>query len=205
MTGVSSGIDAITDLRAGDVDRAAATLAGGFGDDPAFAFTIGNDGGNAERIEPFFRVMLRAGLDDDHALTHLGPDAAAVARWKVPGQWKDPISEQLRTAPSMIRIMRWRIVLGFRMFSAIEKVHPEEPHYYLQFLATHPRHQSKGLGGAVLTPMLERCDTEGVPAYLESSNPRNVPFYARHGFVERDPVPLPDGWPTITPMWRDPR
>ena len=46
--------------------------------------------------------------------------------------------------------------------------HPPEPHYYLEFLGTRRGQQSRGGGTAVLQPMLDRCDAEGVPAYLES-------------------------------------
>jgi GNAT superfamily N-acetyltransferase len=65
--------------------------------------------------------------------------------------------------------------------------------------------QSKGIGSAVLGAMLERCDTEGMPAYLESSNLRNVPFYARHGFEATGEIVVGKGAPTVTAMWRTPR
>jgi hypothetical protein len=52
--------------------------------------------------------------------------------------------------------------------------------------------------------VLEECDRTGTPAYLEASGERNRSLYARHGFVERDPLPLPAGGPTVFPMWRDP-
>ena len=87
----------------------------------------------------------------------------------------------------------------------MERVHPPAPHYYLHTLGTRRVSQGHGVGSAVLAPMLDRCDREGVPAYLESSNPRNVAFYARHGFETQGRVPLPDGAPPITRMWREPR
>ena len=89
--------------------------------------------------------------------------------------------------------------------TAIEKVHPKEEHYYLEVLGTHQDRQSKGIGSAVMSHMLDRCDTEGMPAYLESSNPRNIPFYARHGFEPTDEIVVGKGAPTVTAMWRDPR
>jgi hypothetical protein len=61
------------------------------------------------------------------------------------------------------------------------------------------------LGTAVLDPMLDRCDTEGVGAYLENSNPRNEALYARLGFVTTGPISLPKGAPPFTAMWREPR
>ena len=62
----------------------------------------------------------------------------------------------------------------------------------------------RGLGAEALAPTLSVCDAEGMPAYLESSNPRNMTLYRRHGFVEIGEIPLPDG-PSLYPMWRDAR
>ena len=65
--------------------------------------------------------------------------------------------------------------------------------------------QGKGLGSALICPMIDRCDAEGMPAYLESSNPQNIPFYARHGFQPTGEIVVGKGAPTVTAMWRDPR
>ena len=62
---------------------------------------------------------------------------------------------------------------------------------------------SGGGGSALLEPMLRRCDSEAVGAYLETGTERNVRFYSRHGFRVTDEVPLPDG-PPMWLMWRDP-
>jgi GNAT superfamily N-acetyltransferase len=64
--------------------------------------------------------------------------------------------------------------------------------------------QGRGIGSALLGAVLERCDREGVPAYLEATCERNRDLYARHGFTLRDEVRLPEG-PTLWPMWREPR
>ena len=52
--------------------------------------------------------------------------------------------------------------------------------------------------------MLERCDAEGMPAYLESSNVRNLPFHARHGFEVTGEIEVGKGAPVVTTMWRRP-
>ena len=54
-----------------------------------------------------------------------------------------------------------------------------------------------------MTPVLERCDRDGVPAYLEATSDRNRPLYERHGFRAHGAIPLPDG-PLLWRMWRDP-
>jgi ribosomal protein S18 acetylase RimI-like enzyme len=71
-------------------------------------------------------------------------------------------------------------------------------------LGTAPEHQGKGLGSAMMAPVLHRCDDEGLPAYLESSKESNIAFYRRHGFEVVGEVVVPDG-PTLWPMWREPR
>ena len=76
--------------------------------------------------------------------------------------------------------------------------HPREPHWYLASLGTAVEQQGKGVGGALMRPVLEHCDAEGIPCYLESSKERNVPFYRRHGFEVVEEVPLPgDGPPHL--------
>ena len=72
-------------------------------------------------------------------------------------------------------------------------------------LGVVPAAQGTGTGGPLLQPVLDRCDAEGLPAYLESSNPRNWSFYARHGFVGGTPLDLPAGCPVVLPMRRAPR
>jgi GNAT superfamily N-acetyltransferase len=66
-------------------------------------------------------------------------------------------------------------------------------------------HQSRGLGEQVLAPVLALCDTQGLPACLESSNPRNVPFYERNGFEVMREFSVAENGPVIRPMRRKPR
>ena len=49
-------------------------------------------------------------------------------------------------------------------------------------IGVDPARQGRGLGSALMKHTLALCDAEGALAYLESSNPRNVPLYERHGF-----------------------
>ncbi|MCU0307855.1 MAG: hypothetical protein MUE51_08845 [Thermoleophilia bacterium] len=55
-----------------------------------------------------------------------------------------------------------------------------------------------------MTHSLERCDAEHAVAYLESSNPRNVAFYARLSFVAVGRMQVGDS-PVLTAMRRPPR
>jgi ribosomal protein S18 acetylase RimI-like enzyme len=82
--------------------------------------------------------------------------------------------------------------------------HPEEPHWYLPLIGVDPAHQGGGHGTALMRHALERCDREGLPAYLESTNPRNISLYKRHGFVEMGTIQAGSS-PTLIPMLRKAR
>ena len=92
----------------------------------------------------------------------------------------------------------------FAVLGEMDKLHPEEPHWYLLGIGVDPHHQNEGLGSALMQHTLPKCDADGAIAYLESSNPRNVPFYQRHGF-EVDHVLQIGSSPTLTTMRREPR
>lgn len=189
-----------------ELDAVASTLASAFADDPLFRWMTG--AGPDEPIEPKLRVLFRALAKqefrrDDH-LVYVSDDGFGVAVWMHPNQWRMSTSTTLRVLPAMIRSLGTRTPRGIGAFNAIEKVHPAEEHYFLEALGTSQQMQGKGLGSAVIRPMLERCDAEGMPAYLESSNPQNIPFYARHGFRPTGEIAVGPGAPTVTAMWRDP-
>jgi GNAT superfamily N-acetyltransferase len=141
-----------------------------------------------------------------HDETWMTDDARAAAIWIPPDKWKMSMGQQVRLLPGFARWAGLRTPRVLNALTKMEKAHPHDPpSWYLLGLATEKEHQGKGLGSALLAHMLARCDDDGLPAYLESSNPRNIPFYARHGFAEREAIRFGDTGPVITPMWRDPR
>jgi GNAT superfamily N-acetyltransferase len=76
---------------------------------------------------------------------------------------------------------------------------PEPPYHYLMFLGVRPSHQGRGLGRVLVTEGQRRAAADGVGAYLESTNPRNLPFYASVDFESLGEFTLqPDG----PPAWR---
>jgi GNAT superfamily N-acetyltransferase len=83
--------------------------------------------------------------------------------------------------------------------------HPHEPHFYLPIIGVDPAWQGQGVGSALLQPVLERADLEGMPAYLEATTDRNRALYERHGFDVRDIVYMPGGGPPLWLMWREPQ
>jgi ribosomal protein S18 acetylase RimI-like enzyme len=82
--------------------------------------------------------------------------------------------------------------------------HPREPHWYLGCLGVRRSRQGQGIGGALLDEVLTSADDAGAPAYLESSNERNLTLYRRHGFEVVEEIRLLRNGPTVWRMWRGP-
>ena len=85
--------------------------------------------------------------------------------------------------------------------TGMAKYHPREPHWYLPLVAADPNWIGQGLGSLLMKHALRRCDDEGAAAYLESSNPRNISFYERHGFEVIGKIQCGSS-PVLTPMLR---
>jgi GNAT superfamily N-acetyltransferase len=91
----------------------------------------------------------------------------------------------------------------FEVFEQMGHYHPSEPHWYLPLMGVDPSQQGKGLGSALLQYTLIQFDRDNKLAYLESSNPRNIPLYKRHGFELLGSIQLGTS-PSIAPMLRRP-
>ena len=123
---------------------------------------------------------------------------AATAMWLPPGAHSD---EDGLTAVIEDTVPEARRAESGPIFEAMAAYHPKEPHWYLPLIGTDPAHQGEGLGQALMVHALERVDRDRAPAYLESSNPRNIPFYQRHGFEILGEIRNGSS-PTLVPMLR---
>lgn len=92
----------------------------------------------------------------------------------------------------------------FAVFEQMGRYHPGEPHWYLPFIGIDPSQQGKGYGAALMKHALIPCDRDHTSAYLESSNPKNIPFYEQHGFELLGTIQVGTS-PPIFPMLRKPR
>jgi GNAT superfamily N-acetyltransferase len=111
----------------------------------------------------------------------------------------------LRAAPLLVRAFGGRMPEAMQIERAVERQHPTEPHWYLSVLGTDPPAQGRGIGGALIRQVTDRCDHLGIPAYLESSKAENLAYYERFGFAVTGDTHLGDDGPPIWFMWRDPR
>lgn len=187
-----------------DVPALARSLARAFFDDPVATWSCPPDALRSRLLEDFYKTRLRQMLAEQEVWTT--PDRSAAALWAPPKRWKTTGREDIEMTRCLLRLrLLPRLPLVVAGLLGLERSHPRQPpHWYLAILGTDPAAQGNGYGSAVLGPVLERCDSDGLGAYLESSKERNIDFYARHGFRVTRELRLPRG-PTMWAMWREPR
>jgi GNAT superfamily N-acetyltransferase len=186
-----------------DVPRVARALARAFEDDPVMSWIFRDDTERLTRLERAFGLFLRRiwmPQRECYAVDRL----FGAALWLPPDKWHLGVADQVRLLPSMIAVTGRNLPRLFTVLNTIEKKHPKPPHYYLAVLGVEPEAQGRGFGGALMQPVLTRCDRERIPAYLESSKRRNVVLYERHGFRVVEELMLPKDGPPIWRMWREP-
>ncbi len=89
----------------------------------------------------------------------------------------------------------------FEVYAEMSRGHPEEPHWFLPLIAVDPFVRGAGAGSALMAYGLAACDRDGVPAYLDSTHPRNIPLYERFGFELVRTIKI-GGHPPVYPMVR---
>lgn len=187
-----------------DIGPLAVTLARAFEDDPVQVWILPDDATRVATLTGMFEATLRElylPLAESYTVT----DRAAGALWMPPNQWEIDDEAMARLAP-VAEILGDRLGALMTMLELGAEHHPHEPgHYYLNVVGTDPSRQGQGLGSAAMRLVLERCDAEGLGAYLESSKETNVAFYEHHGFVVTETMQLPDDGPSLWCMWREPR
>jgi GNAT superfamily N-acetyltransferase len=184
--------------------RLGAVLAGAFQDDPVWMWICPDPDRRAKHLGSFFAQIIRPRVQRETAWTTEGHEGAAV--WAAPGTWKTGTADVARCLVPALRsvgLSNARERLG--ALPAMEKGHPREPHWYLEILAARVDLRGRGVGSALMAPMIERCDTDGTPAYLESSKYENLAFYHRFGFEVTEETVIAPGCPPLWRMWREPR
>ena len=138
---------------------------------------------------------------------YLTGDASAAALWAAPGAWAMPLSQMILEAAPNGLAFGGRLFRALRTQLQVEHLHAghSAPHWYLGYLGTRQDRQGEGLGTQMLREVLAGADDDGVPAYLESSNERNLPLYERSGFRVVGELQALGHGPTIWRMWRGPQ
>jgi ribosomal protein S18 acetylase RimI-like enzyme len=186
-----------------DLDILVDTLSNGFARDPMFNWLFPKT-----QLYPSFFHMLIKDVYLPHGIVHIEEQGRAAALW-LPPQDRFEVAPRLSLLKFGLQLIKqdglrpvWRLRQQGLVFA---KHLPSEPHYYLQFLGCRQQDQGRGIGAALLRQGTKICDERGMPAYLESSNERNLPLYQRHGFEVRATQAVAKNGPSAWFMWREAR
>jgi len=189
-----------------DVAALVEVLARAFDDDPISHYFFRGEQRRTRGLRRFFDLQLRHEyLANGDAWTTA--DLAGAALWMPPGARRPGVRDLVRLMPLLTDL------LGVgrdaphvaRLLADLERARPAERHWYLGVLGVDPSRQRTGVGSALVTAVLDRVDSEGLPTYLETSKEENLAFYGRHAFAVTGEIHAPHGGPTLWLMWRDPR
>ena len=146
-------------------------------------------------------VKAFAGAAFEHNSAYCIEGYSGVALWLPPGIHPDEkaivaLLERTVPEPHQAEV--------FAVLEQMDSHHPPEPHWYLPMIGVDPAKQGNGYGSALLKHALEHCDGDSKLAYLESSSPKNIPLYERHGFELLGTIQVGSS-PPLFPMLRTPR
>ena len=188
--------ETITSVDKSDEARVIATLVSAFIADPVERWLFAEPVQYLTHFATFVAAFGEGGFANE-TVFKLG-DFAAVAIWIPPGT--EPNGDAIVAALSE-SVPREKHADTFSVLEQMDAAHPKEPHWYLPWLGVDAALQGDGLGAALLRHGLARVDADRVPAFLETPNPRTVPFYERHGFVVSS-VSQAGACPSVTSMLR---
>jgi ribosomal protein S18 acetylase RimI-like enzyme len=182
-----------------DEGPAVAVMVLAFGSDPAARWTWPDPQQFLMHFPKLVRVL--GGSAFSHGSAHYVDGFVGAALWLPPdvGPDEGALSTLLQSTGSASAQKDLAA-----LFEQMGRYHPREAHWYLPFIGIDPCQQGKGYGAALMKHALVPCDRDRKLAYLESSNPKNIPLYERHGFEVLGTVQV-GASPPVVPMLRKPR
>ena len=190
---------AVSDAKAQDRERVVSAIVLAFVCDPVARWAWPEPHDYLTYFTDYINVF--GGKGFEHGTAHSVAEFSGGALWLPPGvQPKEEVLVSLMERS----IDPERLQVVFAILEKLGDYHPAEPHWYLPLIGVEPAKQGRGLGTALLGYALKRIDREGRIAYLESTNPANIPLYQRHGFEVVGTIQVGDS-PLLFPMIRCPR
>jgi GNAT superfamily N-acetyltransferase len=187
-----------------DVSVLKRVLSESFSQDPMISWLVKPDKKLVYRREFVFETMLNSfGFKYGHVYTNEKKSCCAI--WAPPGKYNPNSFFNLLLLPAWIKSVGLDRLIKIMNGSNYLAKHFAGPEYfYLMSIGTLPQEQGKGIGSALMKPVLDICDRDNIPACLETSNEKNLDFYKRHGFKIREEVIIPSGGPKTWVMIREP-
>lgn len=187
---------------AADIDDVTATIALAFATDPVWGPALARADSSTAHHVPFWRLFVEGAMPQ--GMVFRSDDGTAVALWIPPGGYemtdeqeaalRGVVTDNLDSAAQDAMYALW---------DRFDTNHPDtEPHAYLNLLATHPDHRGHGVAQQMVRDTLADLDRQGIPSYLESTNPANDHRYERLGFTKVGEFAGVTSGSIVSTMWR---
>ena len=197
MTAPKTNLCAPQPLTTSQIDNVIGTLTSAFISDPVIRWMYPGASSYLAAFPRFLKAFGGGAFTEGTVV--FDKDHRAAALWLTPGSGPDDEAIEKCLLDTVDETRQTDL---FAVFADMEKAHPNYPHWYLPWFGTDTVWQSQGIGSALMQECLASVDAGGLPAYLETPNPRNIAFYERHGFAVTGSSQHGD-CPPITFMHRD--
>lgn len=179
----------VVNLRSEEIPLAGEILADAFIDDGLSGHMYSDIEERRSQLPWHFSAFIRYGVLFGQVLATAG-ELRGVAVWLPPGM--TAITENRAAAAGLDALPAVLGEKGFTRFveamDYIGQFHEQdvpEDHWYLALIGVRPEYQGKGVGGALIRPVLAEADRDGLPCYLETAEAGNVGYYEQLGFETR--------------------
>ena len=173
-------------LTKSDMAKCIDVLVDAFWDDPLSLYFIPEGENRRNLFSEYLQFRLRFAFKYGEVYS-TSPDFEGIAAWFPPGMSDMTNLRLLRVGGlKLVRRLGMDTVSRMSRFGShtakLRKQHLPEPHWHLFPIAVDPKHQGKGFASALMRPMLERIQDEGLPCFLETLNEKLVSLYEHFGF-----------------------
>ena len=176
----------IIHLDSSQIHQASIVLSASFFNYPMFTFYFPDPKRRACYLPRYFQHILNCARRYGEVYTTA--EISGVIFTLPPGHTKISIWEYIQNGflltPFMLGFRNYKQSMDCESFvgNTQERLMENQPHYYLWGLAVDPNQKAKGIGSALMAPVLAKADAQKLPVYLETHDETNVRYYQKHGF-----------------------
>jgi len=190
------------------LDDASTVLARAFAEDPGLVYVLPDPVRRTQLAPKLAGAGLRYAVRCGSPLVTVG-HIRGVAIWfapdAAPPSEADVVDSGISAVPETLGSESWERLKC--LLDHLDELHAKtvpEPHWYLTVLAVDPAWQRRGIGMALMQPVFDVADRDGVACYLESPTAENTRYYGQRGFRTIDETIVPGSDFTISLMVREP-
>ena len=180
-----------------EIEKVAAMMTVAFSGDPFMRWMYPEADAFIAHFPKFVEAFAGGAFDQDAAF--VDEDFGGACMWFPPGT---EVDEEGLQQHAIATVAPERLGQMGEIFQQMEEYHVDEEVWYLPMIGVDAKFQGQGIGALLMNSVLAKTDEMGIPTYLESSNPTNIPFYKRLGYEAIGEIKISDDTPLLTPMYR---